>query len=202
MKISIVGKGYMGSALGTLATRSGHSVVFGLRDLEQLTTTVIPSADMVILAIPYAAALELVSNPNIQAALSGKIVVDITNPLAPDYKSLIVGYSSSAAEEIAAHLKDVRLIKAFNTIFDDLLRARVAGEAITASVFCAGDDADAKTQVLSLISAMGLAGVDAGPLRNARYLEPISVLMLQLANHLGHGTRIGFQLIHLSQPLP
>ena len=88
MHIAIVGRGHMGSALGTFAMRAGHQVMFGSRDREQLVSKVLPLADLVILAIPYAAVLERVAEPQVQIALEGKVVVEITNPLAPDYESL------------------------------------------------------------------------------------------------------------------
>lgn len=197
MNIAIIGKGEMGSPLGALAARAGHAVVHGGRDRQQLVSAALPPADMVILAIPYDPAIEMVSDPAVQQALAGKIVIDITNPLTPDYTNLSIGTSTSAGEEIARRIEGARVVKAFNTVFSKVLEARVAGEAVSISVLCASDDSDAKAQVLSLVADMGLVGVDAGRMQNARYLEPISVLILQLAFPLGRGERIGFQFVEL-----
>ena len=197
MKIAIIGKGEMGSALGLLAARAGHAVVHGGRDRQQLVSVVLPPADMVIVAIPYDSAIEMATDPAVQQALAGKIVIDITNPLTSDYTDLSIGHTTSAGEEMARWLAGARVVKAFNTIFSAVLAAKVTDEDVSISVLCASDDTEAKAQVLTLVAAMGMVGVDVGRMQNARYLEPISVLILQLAFPLGRGERIGFQLVEL-----
>jgi predicted dinucleotide-binding enzyme len=199
MDIAIIGKGNMGQALGAAVTNAGHRAIFGSRNAEKGTS--IPAAleqgEIVLLTVPYAAALELAELPETRKALDGKVTIDVTNPLAPDLMSLTVGGTTSAAEEIALRLPGAIVIKAFNNLFADVVRARANGEEVPFTVFCAGDDLRAKNQVLLLASQMGFTAVDAGGLIMARYLEAITVLELQLAISRKMGTRIGLRLMEL-----
>lgn len=210
MNIAIVGTGNMGQPLGALLAAARHQIIFGHRDANKAQEVAakvgagaqgasveqaLERGEAVILAVPYAATLELISEGAIQKALRGKLLVDISNPLAPDYMSLTVGYTTSAAEEIARRLPGTRVVKAFNTIFADVLRAKAQGQGMDITVFCAGDDAQAKAQVLRLVSDVGFSGVDAGALKNARYLEPLTALEIQLAYAQKLGTRLGFKLV-------
>ncbi len=201
MNISIIGTGNMGSSLGALFAQAGHAVIFGSRQPEGAGQVSIVEAleqgEVVVLALPYPAAVELAEQSATQNVLQGKVVLDISNPLAPDFMSLTVGHTTSAGEEIAKRLPGARVVKAFNTIFADVLKARVAGEAVPVTVFVAGDDAAARATAQSLAQEIGFTTVDAGPLSNARYLESVTELTIQLAYGLGHGTRIGFQLSSL-----
>lgn len=195
MRIAMIGNGNMGQALGRLAEQAGHVVAFGSRDPARPVRAAIDGADAVILAVPYAAALELSANSDVTRALKGKIVIDITNPLSADFMSLTVGHSSSAAEEIAARLPGACVVKAFNTVFADVLCQRADGADAAATVFVAGDDGDSKRQVIGLAGSFGFEAIDAGALSNARYLEPITELMIQLAYGQGLGTEIAFELL-------
>lgn len=127
--------------------------------------------------------------------MSGKIVVDITNPLTPDYMGLTVGHTVSAAEEIAARIPEARVVKAFNTIFSALLTKHAEGGEVRVPVFVAGDDSDAVDTVAMFARAIGFEPIATGSLSNARYLEPMAKLMIQLGYGPGHGDRIGFGLL-------
>ncbi len=197
MNIAIIGTGNMGSALGTLLTQARHTVTFGSRDPQQPVRQAIEGAELVILAVPYTGAIALAEDPDVRTALAGKIVVDITNPLAPDFMSLTIGHTSSAAEEIARRLPEARLVKAFSTIFAEVLRAKAEDQKVTATVLVAGDDAQAKSPVLALASELGFSAVDTGALTNARYIEPLTELEIQLAYGQGRGSRITFQLVEV-----
>ncbi|MFG3604651.1 NAD(P)-binding domain-containing protein [Micromonospora chersina] len=110
-------------------------------------------------------------------------MVDITNPLNFDtFDSLTVPADSSAAAEIAAKLPGSRVLKAFNTTFAGALAAGTVGQ-LTTTVLVAGDDADAdaKTTLIDVISAAGLAAVDAGALKRAREMEALGFLQISLA---------------------
>jgi len=99
-----------------------------------------------------------------------------------------VGLTSSAAEEISKLAPGVIVIEAFNTIFAGILhsRAHLFGNN-TPTVFYCGDDLNAKTKAAGLIGDAGLHPVDAGPLQNARYIEPLAMLMMEL----GYSQRLG-----------
>ena len=190
MNIVILGKGNMGTQLAHLVQTAGHSVESF--DSKGDPLAALRQADLVIIATKYEQALAL--SDDVGAELKGKIVVDITNPLTPDYMALTVGHTTSAAEEIAKLLSGAKVVKAFNTLFASLLQARVEGEKVGVPVFVAGDDEAAVQTVVELVKSVGLTAIPAGALSNARYLEPMAELMIQFGYGLGHGDRIGFKL--------
>jgi predicted dinucleotide-binding enzyme len=199
MKIAVIGSGNMGSAFVKQLRKAGHTVSVTSRNatsalaLAASGATVVDAskvrdAEVIILATGAADAI-----PALKAAgnLSGKVVVDITNPLTADYMGLTIGHSTSNAEEIAKAIPGVRLVKGFNTIFAQLLGAGSAlPNGAKVSVFIASDDAEAKKTVTTLAQSMGFAVTDAGPLKNARYLEPLAGLNIYLGYGAGRGTSI------------
>lgn len=192
MNIAILGKGNMGAPLARIVQAAGHQVdSFGSADDPRSALT---EADAVIFAMKYDQALAFAARPGVAEALRGRIVIDITNPLAPDFMSLTVGHDTSGGEEIARLLPGARTVKAFNTIFASVLADHADGKPSALPVFVAGDDAAAVDAVTELIGGMGFETIAAGPLSNARYLEPMSEMMIQLGYGLGHGDRIGFAL--------
>ena len=122
--------------------------------------------------------------------LAGKIVIDITNPLTADYMDLTIGHSTSAAEQIAAALPGALLVKAFNTVFAQVLAEgpQLAGKQVP--VFYASDSERAGQTARSLIESTGFTAIDAGPLKNARYLEPVGGLNIYFGYGAGHGTTV------------
>lgn len=108
---------------------------------------------------------------------------------------LSLGFTTSAAEELQKKAPSAKVVKAFNTVFaQHMASGQVKGAALT--LFVAGDDQDAKDQVLTLGRDIGFDSVDAGPLKNARWLETLGYLNIQLGYMLKMGTEIGFKLIH------
>jgi len=148
--------------------------------------------DVVILAVPYEAALEIAQSRGDE--LAGKIVVDITNPVDwASFDRLVTPPDSSAAEEIAKRLPGVPVVKAFNTTFaGTLVEGQVAGQAL--DLLMAGDDAEAKSRLSDLLADTGLRVIDAGPLRRARQLEPLGFLHMALQDTLGsqYGSAVKF----------
>jgi predicted dinucleotide-binding enzyme len=192
MKIVILGKGNMGTPLARLVQAAGHQV--DSFDSKTDPVAALQDAELVVLALKYEPALALAGNAAVVAALAGKVVVDITNPLAADSMSLTIGHTSSAAEEIARCLPGTRVVKAFNTMFAGLLHKRAEGGAVDVPVFVAGDDEASVQMVAEFVRGVGFMAIPSGPLSNARYLEPMAELMIQLGYGLGHGDRIGFTL--------
>ncbi len=192
--ISIIGLGNMASTLADRALAGGNAVEIIGRDpakakevaatLEGATVGTAgsaPAGDIVILAVPYASAAAVVSE--YEDALDGKVIVDITNPFTPDGQGLLTSDGSSAAEEIAkAAPAGAHVVKAFNTLFANVLAAGSA-EGRPLDVFIAGDDAQAKALVSAFIESLGLHPMDAGPLPMARALENAGLLELGLMNH-------------------
>lgn len=173
--LSILGTGNMGQAIAAVAAEGGHSVQqLGENDLNTPVT-----GDIVVLAVPYPAVADVISQRGEQ--LAGKIVVDITNPLNFEtFDSLVVPADSSAAAEIAGALPNSRVVKAFNTTLAGTLSAGTVGP-LTTTVLIAGDDADAKSTLADVVTSGGLNAIDAGALTRARELEAVGFLQLTLA---------------------
>jgi NADPH-dependent F420 reductase len=173
--VSIIGTGNMGQAISALAAKGGNSVeLFNTSDRDKPVT-----GDIVVLAVYYPVVADVLATRGEQ--LAGKIVVDITNPLNVEtFDSLTVPADSSATAEIAAVLPNSRVLKAFNTTFAATLAAGTVG-GLQTTVLVAGDDNDAKAELIGLISAGGLRAIDAGGLKRARELEALGFLQITLA---------------------
>lgn len=198
MKIAIIGVGNMGAGLARAFASANIDMVIGARNPAKaaaLAAEIGPRAesggvaaafklaDVAILALPYGAAGDA-----LKAAgdVSGKVIVDISNPVTADFRSLVVGHTSSAAEELQALAPKAMIVKAFNTIFAGLLSAE-ARKGKTLQTFVAGDDPGAKEAVSKLAKAIGFESVDAGPLSNSRFLEPIGEMNIHFGFFLGWG---------------
>ena len=140
-------------------------------------------ADVVVLALPYGAMADALAQ---MPDLAGKVVVDITNPITADFKGLVVGHTTSAAEEIQKLVPQARVVKGFNTIFAPLLTAE-GRKGQSLQVFLAGDDAPAKARVADLARSAGFEPVEAGPLSNSRFIEPIGEMNIHFGFFLGKG---------------
>jgi len=173
--LSILGTGNMGKAIASVAGKGGHTVqLLGSTDTD---TSV--GGDIVVFAVPYHVVSAVIAQRG--ESLAGKIVVDVTNPLNFEtLDSLVVPADSSAAAELAAALPKSRVLKAFNTTFAGTLAAGTVGSLPT-TVLIAGDDADAKSALVDVITSGGLKAVDAGSLKRARELEALGFLQLTLA---------------------
>jgi 8-hydroxy-5-deazaflavin:NADPH oxidoreductase len=191
-KIAIIGKGNVGKGLAEGLRRAGNEVRFGSRDSQESPRDVSIWADIVILAVPWGAHVEIAKT--LRGALDGKTVVDVSNVLTPSYE-LALGFTTSGAEELQKQIPGAKVIKAFNTIFaQNMSTGELQGERLTALV--AGDDPISKGMVRKLAEEIGFDSVDAGPLKSARYLEPLGMLNISLGYMLKMGTGIGFKLVH------
>jgi predicted dinucleotide-binding enzyme len=193
--ISIIGAGGMAAAIGGLAVKAGHTVEVMNRDaakaralVEQLGTGATtgtfgtaPAGDIVILAVPYIAVLDVVKQYG--GKLAGKLLVDITNPIKSDFTGFLTPEDSFGAQEIAKVAPaDADIVKAFNTLPSHALAAGSV-EGYSLDVFLAGDDPQAKARVSAFIGSLGLRPMDAGPLFMARTLEHACMLWLGLMTH-------------------
>ena len=180
MTIAIIGTGNMGAGIARLLASKGVKVAIGSRDPANAAKL----ADVAVLAVPYTAAVETIREAG---GFAGKVLVDISNPITPDYKALTVGHTTSAAEEIQKLAPQARVVKALNTIFAQLLPAE-ARKGRTVQVFVAGDDEAAKKVVSDIVTKGDFEAVEAGPLSNARYLEPVGEINIHFGVFLGWGT--------------
>ena len=143
----------------------------------------IADADIIVLALPYPQGRQVARDQG--AALSGTVVVDTCNPVDfSTFDSLLTSPGMSAAEEIAAANPAARVVKAFNTTFQEALMAGSVG-GLPLDVFMAGDDLYAKETVAALVRDCGMRPVDTGPLHRARELEAFQLLHMTLQGPLG-----------------
>lgn len=200
-KVAIIGTGRVGQAIAK-GLAGKHEVRFGSRNPASAKTPpgaqvvsqkeAVGWADAVVLAVPYAALRDTVGGIG-PATFRGKIVVDATNVISPSM-DLAVGFTTSGAEELAKLLPGAHVVKAFNHVFaSNMSTGHVDGQPLTLLV--AGDDARAKEAVMRMGSDIGFEPVDAGPLANARYMEPMGLQLIKLGLGLKMGTAIGYRLV-------
>jgi predicted dinucleotide-binding enzyme len=151
----------------------------------------VAGSDVVVVATPWPAAKEVLARAG---SFAGKIVIDLLNPLLPDLSGLEVGGTTSAAEMVAAWCPGAHVVKAFNTVgYAVMANPVVNGEPVV--MFYCGDDAEAKRVTAQLATELGFNAVDAGPLTQARLLEPFALLWISLAFKQGFGFHWGFKVV-------
>ena len=201
MKVTIIGIGNMGSGLAKQIAKAGHQVTVTGRDftkaqsladnlhnVEAATVSeALGSSEVVIVATGYADAVTALKPIG---DLKGKVVIDITNPLTADYMGLTIGHSTSAAEEIAKAVPSALVVKAFNTVFAQVLAEGPQLQGKQVPIFYATDSEQAKETVTALIKSIGFLPINAGPLKNARYLEPVGGLNIYFGYGAGLGTTV------------
>lgn len=207
MKISIIGAGTIGGSLGKIWAAKGHTIVFGVRNpksektlkaLSEIGTSAqvlftkdaAAMSDIIVLATPWEAVPEIVFQI---ADMTGKILIDCTNPIRPN-PEWPLSQGTSAAEEIAKRLPGFQVVKAFNTLGAGNL-IDVNFDSVKADGFLCGNDAEAKKTVARLAEEVGLRPVDVGSLRNAELLESLAKLWITLAYQQGIGPNIAFKLL-------
>lgn len=208
MKIGILGSGNVGGALGTRWAKLGHEVAFGTRDpqgsdVQQLAaraggearaSTMADAAqygEVLVLATPWPVAQQVVTG---LGSLAGKILIDATNPLLPDLSGLTLGTTTSAGEQVANWAPGAKVVKAFNTVGAHIMKDSKFDGHRPVMFYC-GDDGPAKQVVRKLIDELSFEAVDAGPLRQARVLEPFALLWITLAFAQGMGQNFAFELL-------
>ena len=205
MKIAIIGAGSVGGNLARGWAKKGHTIIFGARDpksaklqgpLSEVAGSraasiadAVAGAEVVVLATPWEGTTALVAGLD----LGTRVVIDATNPLAPNLSGLVVGGNTSAGEQVAKVAKSARVVRCFNTTgANNYLNPTYPGGAAT--MFYCGDDGEAKAVVRRLGEDLGFAMVDAGPLTRARLLEPLALLWISMAYPQGMGREIAFRL--------
>src|SRR5262249_47555412 len=208
MKIGILGSGLMGGKLGTLFARARHEVVFSyahdvrkLKRLAQQAGRLAPGgtpaeaardADAVLLAVHWSRVPDVLRQAG---DLSGKVLITCSLPMSRDDTRLVVAHTRSGAEALARKAKKAKVVSAFCTVPSEVLFGVFAARHKTrrpSLVYC-GDDDRAKRVVARLIRDVGFDPVDAGPLSNARYAEPFTLLMAHLAYEGSGGPGIAYR---------
>jgi predicted dinucleotide-binding enzyme len=196
MRVGILGAGLMGGKLGTIFARAGHDVVFSYsrsrKKLEGLARgaggtaragtprEAAQDADLLLLAVHWSRVDDVLHQAG---DVSGKVIVTCSLPMNEDDTALVVGHTSSGAEELARKVPGAAVVSAFGTVPSEVLFGvfEARGSRTPPSLVYCGDDAHAKEIAARLIRDVGFEPVDAGPLRTARYIEPFTLLVAQLA---------------------
>jgi len=200
MKIAIIGAGNVGSTLGTGWAKRGHEVTFGVRDPKKSDSASVArvagvmeaaqSSDVIVLSVPWGAVADALRSTG---DLTGKIVLDATNPLLPDLSGLDVPQGTSGGERVA-DLTKAHVVKIFNTTgYPNMANPDYQGQPAT--MFYCGDDDGAKRIAAGLASDLGFDPVDAGPLKRARMLEDLCLLWITLALKQGYGVNFAFRMM-------
>ena len=208
MRVGILGSGLMGGKLGTLFAHAGHEVVFSYARSEQKLKKLAREAqenaragtpgeaardaDALLLAVHWSRIDDVLKQAG---DVSGKVIVTCSLPMNADDTALVIGHTSSGAEELAKKLPKARVVSAFNTVPSEVLLGVFEARRKTrrpSLVYC-GDDASSKKTAAQLIRDVGFDPVDAGPLRITRYTEPFALLVAQLAYEGDGGPELAYR---------
>jgi 8-hydroxy-5-deazaflavin:NADPH oxidoreductase len=191
MKIAIIGKGNVGTALHNGLSHAGHETKFGHRDPAESVADAAKWGEVIILAVPHSNSNDAIAE--IRPYADGKTVIDVMNAVGPK-SELAISCTTSTAEETQKKLPKAKVVKAFNTVFaPNQSTGKVGNEKLTA--FMAGDDLKAKQTVAQLTRDIGFDPIDCGPLKAARYLEAMGILIINLAYTYSMGIKIGYKLV-------
>lgn len=207
MKVAIIGTGNVGSALGTSLVKAGHSVAVATNDPDRAGTAAArigaslarspleaaAEAEVVVLAVPWSAAEDVARG--IAEATRGKVVIDASNPLRPDYSGLATADGPSGGERIAAIMPGAHLVKAFNTVFAGV-QSSPASLGTTLDALFATDDDGAAAIFRALATSIGFRPVRVGPLAAAAELEAMAWLNIRLQMLNGGEWRTSFVLVN------
>jgi predicted dinucleotide-binding enzyme len=215
MRVGILGSGLMGGKLGTIFARAGHEVVFSYARSEQKLKMLardakgkarpgtpreaVQEADAVLLAVHWSRIKDVL---NQAGDLSGKVIVTCSLPMNDDSTELVVAHTSSGAEELAKMIPKARVVAAFSTVPSEVLFGVYEAKRKASRpglVYC-GDDESGKGVAAGLIRDVGFDPVDAGPLRIARYTEPFSLLVAQLAYEGEGGPELAYRFERFGEP--
>jgi 8-hydroxy-5-deazaflavin:NADPH oxidoreductase len=205
MRIAVIGAGSVGTALGQAWLKHGEDVIWGLRNPSDPKYSALPKsrikpateaardAEVVVVATPWRSTEAAVKS---LGSLADKIVIDCTNPLGmgADGLQLALGFTTSAGEQVSAWAPGAFVFKTLNTTGANNM-SRAAEYAIKPMMPVVGDDAQKKRVVMELVGKLGFMPVDAGPLKNARLLEPLAMIWIDQAMKRGRGRDFAFAVV-------
>lgn len=208
MKVGILGSGLMGGKLGTLFARAGHEVVFSYaRSKEKLNRLARDAggnaqagtpreaaqrADALLLAVHWSRIDDVL---NQAGDLPGKVIISCSLPLNDANTELVLGHATSGAEALAKKVPGAEVVSTFNNIPSEVLFGVFAdrGEATAPSMLYCGDAQHGKDVAARLIRDVGFVPIDAGPLKSARYTEPLAMIIAHLAYGGSEGPEIAYR---------
>src|SRR4051812_43845395 len=210
MRIGILGSGLMGGKLGTIFARAGHEVVFSYarserklkrlaRDAGERASAGSPGeaaadADALLLAVHWSRVNDVLKQAG---SLSGKVLISCSLPMNATDTALAIARTSLGAEALAKKVRKADVVSAFGTVpsevLFDVFEAKRRSRRRPSLLYCGNDD-QAKQTAARLIRDVGFDPVDAGPLKIARYLEPFTLAMAQLAYESDEGPEIAYRI--------
>jgi len=189
--IAVIGTGNVGGALGTEFAALGYTIVYGSRNpsSDEVVALVartegsasattqaeaVVGADIVVLAVPGSLVEEITKG---LGDLSGKIIIDPTNPLVRSGSEFKLGVTSSNGEIVQSAAPAAYVVKAFNSLsWQAMIDPESSGGPV--SIPLAGNDGDAKATVAALVEGMGLEAIDVGGIENAHWVEGMLIMWL------------------------
>jgi len=216
MRIGILGSGLMGGKLGIIFARAGHEVIFSYarseRKLQRLAREAkgkaqagtpgeaALNADVLLLAVHWSRVNDVLKQAGDP---SGKVIITCSLPMNKADTRLVVARTSSGAEALARKVRNAKVVSAFGTVpsevLFDVFRAKRRRRRRPSLLYC-GNSEDGKQVAARLIRDVGFDPVDAGPLRIARYLEPFTLAIAQLAYEGAGGPRIAYRIEKFGKP--
>jgi len=208
MRVGILGSGLMGGKLGTIWARAGHEVVFSYarsehklkklaREAKGNATAGTPAdaardADALLLAVHWSRVDDVLKQAG---DLSGKTIINCSLPMSDDDSGLVIAHTSSGSEELAKKAPKARVVSAFGTVPSEVLFGVFGArrKKLRPSLVYCGDEGKSKRIAAELIRDAGFDPVDAGPLRIARYTEPFTLLIAQLAYEGDEGPELAYR---------
>ena len=211
-EIGVLGTGRMGSRLAAMFANAGRRVLLGSRDTERAAEIAEEVGLPNLRAGTYADALEA---PAVLPAvfirdglfdvldrhckkLSGKLLIDISNPFNADYSDFVTPWDTSAAEEIQRRFCQTRLVGAFKNVFWEVFEHPQFGEELS-DVLITGDDPGAKAEFLALTDGTPFRYLDAGPLIHSRTVERLTFITSSLGQQLDSYPRMNWRLLTQEQ---
>lgn len=208
MRIGILGSGLMGGKLGTIFARAGHEVVFSYarsdNKLKQLArdargkaragspVEAAKDADAIFLAVHWSRLDDVLKQAG---ELAGKVIVTCSLPMDVANSKLVLGTTTSGAEELAKKVPRAHVVAAFQTVPSEVLFGVFAAkrkQPRPSLAYC-GDHQKSKDVTARLIADVGFDPINAGPLRIARYTEPFALLVAQLAYEGEDGPELAYR---------
>lgn len=208
MRIAIIGTGNVGAALARGLKGKGHEIIIGTREREAEKVEALgaetgatigqpksaaAAAEVIILALPWGVIEAAVKD---LGDLTGKIVIDCTNPLGmvAGALQLTVGHNNSGGELVQGWLPGAKVVKTLNQVGAEMM-ADNSALPHRPVMFMAGNDAGAKETVAVVLGALGFQALDAGDMTKARLLEPFAMVWINQALFRGQGRKWAFAAV-------
>jgi predicted dinucleotide-binding enzyme len=210
-ELGVLGTGRMGPRLAAMFARAGHRVILGSRDSGRAQAIV---DELGIPTLRAGCNGDAMRAPAILPAvfirdglfdlldrycrnLSGKLVIDISNPFNTDYSDFVTPWDTSGAEELQHRFPQARVVGAFKNVFWEVFDQPQFADSVS-DVFVTGDDAAAKAEFLRLAEGTPFRYLDAGPLIHSRTVERLTFITSSLGQQLNSYPRMNWRL--LTQP--